>query len=330
MPGADEDDLAHEEPLDLNFMEATDEEKAEEARLQAEKDSLKAEEEAAAQKAAEDKAKADEAAEEEAAKEEAPKEEAPKAEDEQKLAEEVEKAREDKAKKQPMVPKKRLDEVLAKNKELAAQLTAANAAREAATKKTEGDAFDFDAKEAEYMQLVLNGETDKALAVRRSIREAEKAQLTVETRTATGKDSEAVALANAAAEVVKAFPQFLEGTAEYNAEATARVVKMRDALMSSGTNAVEALNEAVEFVVNKYGFDASPEPAVDTKVVNLDEKRKQDTAKKVDTQRKQPPEIKGEGERTRVQSKTAVDVMSQEEWDALPEATRKRLRGDDF
>jgi hypothetical protein len=323
MPGADPMD--DEGPLlDLNFMDPTDEEVA--AR------------EADAARKAELKAQADADAAEEAAKKAPPEDKVDPAaveakkdeptEDEQKLAAEIEADK--KAKKQPMVPKSRLDEVLAKNREMAEQLKTERAAREALTPKPEKDAtaFDFDAKEGEYMQAVLDGEKDKALTIRKEIRAAEKADSSAQANTDSGRTSEAIALQQAAAEVQKTFPQFAEGSDSYNAEATARVIKMRDALIMQGSNAVEALNEAVEFVVRKYDFDVAIEPTPDTKVVNLDDKRKKDVAKKVDVQKKQPPEVMGEGERTRTPPQNQVDVLSDEEWDALPEATRRRLRGD--
>ncbi len=94
-----------------------------------------------------------------------------------------------------------------------------------------------------------------------------------------------------------------------------------------GSNAVEALNEAVDFVVRKYNFD-TPLDNTDNNVVKLDAKRQKDTAKKVDVLKKQPPDVMGEGERTRSAPQTQVDMLSDEEWAALPEATLRRLRGD--
>lgn len=334
MPGADPVDEADDQPLDLSFMEPTDEEKEAAAAIQAEKDALKAEadeEEAAKAKAKEEEAEALAA---EADKDKKPAAEDKKdelSEDEKKLAAQVE-ADKAKHKKQPMVPKSRLDEVLAKNREITAQLDKERAARAAATPKPAENAvaFDFDAKETEYMQHVIDGEKDKALAVRKEIRAAEREADKVQTREVAGQDSEAMALAEAAAVIEASFPQFVAGHEKHNAEATARVVKMRDALIMSGANAVEALNEAVDFVVKKYGFDEAIDvDAKDDKVVQLDDKRKKDVQKKIDAQKKQPPDVSGEGERTRKEREpTAIESMTDAEFDALPESTRRRLRGD--
>lgn len=320
MPGAEPIEGA-DTALDLNFMEPTEADLAAKAAIDEQKAALKAQadEDAAAEAAKKAPVEDEVVTPPVAAKKEEPDE------DETKLAAEIEADK--KAKKQPMVPKSRLDEVLAKNREMAEQLKTERAAREALQPKAEADAaaFDFDAKEADYMQAVLDGEKDKALAIRKEIRAAEKVETSTQTRTDSGRESEAMALQRAANEVQETFPQFREGATEYNAEATQRVIKMRDALIMQGSNAVEALNEAVDFVVRKYNFDTTIE---DTNVVNLDAKRQKDVAKKIDVQKKQPPELPGEGERTRTQVQNQVEALSDEEWNALPEATLRRLRGD--
>lgn len=332
MPGAEPDDYDNAEPLtNLSFTEPTEEELA--AAAAAEERKKQREEEEAADAAA---AEAKKAEEEKAAEEDKKSADKDLTDEEKAEAAKIEAeraAKEDKGKKQPMVPKSRLDEVLAKNKELTAKLEAEQKARESRQpEKKEGEQpFDFDAKEEAYMQAVIDGEKEKALAIRKEIRAAEKAAMQQTAAAEQGQNSEAVALAAAAAVIEENFPQFVKGSEKYNEEATMRVVKMRDALIAQGSNAVEALNEAVDFVVKKYGFDEDlePETKTDTKVVNLDEKRKKDVEKKVDAHKRQPPEIKGEGERTRQKEEhNAVAEMSDEEFNALPEATKRRMRGD--
>jgi len=177
------------------------------------------------------------------------------------------------------------------------------------------------------MQAVIDGEKTKALELRKEIRAAEKTEIQKATATATTQDSEAVALARAAAEVERSFPQFTHGHEKYNEEATKAVVKMRDALIMQGSSAVEALNDAVDYVVRKYDLDETP--VDDSKVVDLNKKREANTAKKIEAHGKQPPSLKGEGERTRKTDQPSdVELMSEEEFNALPEATKRRMRGD--
>jgi len=77
--------------------------------------------------------------------------------------------------KKPMVPKARLDEVLAKQKALQKQLDDIRAENEPAADAPEE--FDFNSKELEYQQLVLDGEADKATMLRQDIRKAERQQI---------------------------------------------------------------------------------------------------------------------------------------------------------
>lgn len=312
MPGADAPEDHDGPALDLSFIEKTEEQIAAEAEKAAAKAAVvKDEEKPEAEKPTgktEDELKAEEEAA--AAALEASRKEA------------------EGKKKQPMIPKSRLDEVLAKNKILEKERDEARAAATPAKPEKEEAAFDFKAQEKLYMQAVRDGEDDKALEIRDAIRTAERAEHTAASREDTVEVDDKAAMVRAAAAIEENFPQFVKGHAEFNQEATDRVVKMRNALIASGSSMVSALNEAVEFVVNKYGFDKPLEEVPDPKVVNLDDKRKKDTAKKIDLQKKQPPDMDGEGERSRSQSEIDLNEMSEDEFNALPETTKRRLRGD--
>ena len=85
--------------------------------------------------------------------------------------------------KAPMVPKSRLDEVLAKNKEMQKVIDTMQ------EQKPEDNApkYDFVGKEKEYQDLVLDGETDKAAALREEIRTAEREQLMSEVQSKMGQ-----------------------------------------------------------------------------------------------------------------------------------------------
>lgn len=341
MPGAEPDelDLDTAERVDLNFMEETEDQKAErealEERKAARAKEIEDEKAAAKAKTDEEKEAAEEAEKErlaaEAAAKEGKKPEDMTADEKVEAAKlEASRAEKDKGKKQPMVPKSRLDEVLAKNKDLNAQLEIERKAKAARQPEVDKDAkeFDFDTKETEYMKLVMEGETAKALAVRKEIRAAEQAQVLKQTDKASSADSEAEALAKAAMVVEENFPQFVKGHAEYNEEATKVVLRMRDGLIATGSNAVEALNEAVDFAVRKFGLDKDLEVKDDKKVVDLDKKRQETVEKKIAAQKKQPPEIKSEGNGGKREEKSEVDEMSDEEFAALPESKKRALRGD--
>lgn len=322
--GADPIEDADEPFADLSFVEKTDEEiAAEEAKEEAKKALVKDDEKPGAEKKVEKSKEEIDAEEAEAAA-------ALEADRVAKEAEAAANKDKDKGKKQPMVPKSRLDEVLAKVRVLEQQRDEARAAAAAPKPEKEVAEYNFDAREADYMQAVLDGEKDKALAIRKEIRAAERTELTAAARTDTVEVDDNAAMARAAAEIEANFPQFVQGHADFNEEATNKVVAMRNALIQAGTPKVAALKEAVEFVVTKYGFDEPLEAAKkdDPKVVNLEDKRKKNVQQKVEIQKKQPPEMQGEGERTRTQQEIDLDDMTDAEFDALPEATKRRLRGD--
>ena len=84
-----------------------------------------------------------------------------------------------------MVPKSRLDEVLAKQKALQKQLDEQTQAQVQA--QAEAPQYDFDAKELEYQQLVLDAEPEKATALRQEIRQAEKETMMFEMQQQMGQ-----------------------------------------------------------------------------------------------------------------------------------------------
>lgn len=333
MPGAEPDEIDLDETkVDLSFMEETEEEK--EKREAAEARKAEREAEAAAEKEAEDKKKAEREAE---AKKEEEKAAAKKAEaektdeekaEEEKLAAELA-AKKDEKKKTPMVPKTRLDEVLAKNRALEEKLEAERAAREARTPAPEKDAkaVDLDALEDQYMDAVMAGEKAKAKELRAQIREEETRRVTAKADENTGKDSAATALMEAAARVQEAFPALKEGHADFNEAAFKEVLELRDAYILQGKDPVSALNKAVKLVVKEYDLDVVIEEDKNEKVVDLDKKREENIKKKIDANGKQPPEVKGESNRPKKELNEVAE-MSEEEFNALPESTKCRLRGD--
>ena len=147
----------------------------------------------------------------------------------------------------PMVPKARLDEVLAKQKALQKQLDEIHLANE----KSQGapEAYDFDAKEVEYQNMVLDGETAKAVGLRREIRKAEREQLEFEMRAemaqTVSQDRQMTALQQAANAMEEAYPVFDRNAEEFSEEMTNEVVELRDAFIMKGYEAVDALSKAV-------------------------------------------------------------------------------------
>ena len=244
---------------------------------------------------------------------------------------EVEEVEEPKA---PMVPKSRLDEVLAKNKEMQKRLQDIEGKEAEETKAPE---YDFVAQEKAYQDLVLEGETEKAALLRQEIRSAEREQLMSEMQSKMGQtvqqDRELHELNQKASEIMEVFPIFNEKSKSYDETLTNEVMELRDAFIYQGYGAADSLAKATEVTL----LSKKPEllqgeeaPAVDpapklTKAVQ-EKKQKATVKKKVEASQAQPPEMKGES--TKNKKVVDINVMSDDEFGALPEDTLRRLRGD--
>ena len=240
--------------------------------------------------------------------------------------------------KKPMVPKSRLDEVLAKQKALQKQLDDLMAA------KTQGpdapEAYDFASKEVEYQNLVLDGEHDKAARLRMEIRTAERAQIeyemTQKMEQTVSQNQQLSALQQAASDLEANFPVFDRNSGDYNEAYTQEVIDLRDAFIVKGDNPVAALSKAAKFVIREYGLDPvagdSPTLASPTAPRQVDEvaKKRSEVSRKLKAAQSQPPEMPGESSAARGERAFDVNSMSEDEFNALPEATLKRLRGDVF
>ena len=241
---------------------------------------------------------------------------------------------EEKPTKKPMVPKARLDEVLAKQKALQKQLDDINAASEKSAEAPEE--YDFDAKEVEYQNMVLDGETDKAVGLRREIRKAERATLEFEMRQemsqTVNQDRQMTALQQAANAMEEAYPVFDRNSEAFNEDVTNEVVELRDMFMQGGYDVVDALSKAVKYVVKDHDLDQAQEsaPSLAGKAQKSDElaNKRAQVSRKLKAADAQPPELPGESSSMHGEKGLDLSTMTEEEFAALPEATLKRLRGD--
>lgn len=331
MPGADvktEEDVAPFQ-VDMNF--ETTEEEVEET----ETEEQTAEEEPVAEETTEEVA--EEQVEEVAAEQtedvpEATEPESVQADDEQPVdtvAEEPE-VEEPKA---PMVPKSRLDEVLAKNKEMQKKIQDMEGDKE----ETTTPSFDFVAKEKEYQDLVLEGETEKAALLREDIRKAERQQLMSEVQSQMGQtvqqDREKHELAKKATEIIEVFPVFNEKSKQYDEKLANEVMELRDAFIYQGYGAADSLAKATEVTLLskrpdllQAAEDVAEDPAPQLTKAVQERKQKANVKNKVAAAQSQPPEMKGDS--TKNKKVVDINVMSDDEFGALPEETLRRLRGD--
>lgn len=328
MPGADplpEEEQGQDFKVDMNFEteEETEEETQEEEEVEEESDpeteeeSSEGEEEDDEEEETEDDVEETEESGEETVLED-------DAGDSPKLAEPVQERSEEQ--KEPMIPKSRFDEVLAKQKALQKKVEELSNPVEQIEKAPD---FDFEQKELEYQDMILNGKPIEAAKLRAEIRAAEKQTMMFEVQNQMGQtvqqSTETMRLQQKAAEIAEQHDVLNESSPKYDEVKTQEVLDLRDAYMIQGYAGADALQKAVDLLMPTVIEPApinEPDP-VDKKVA--EKKKVANTKKKIKAAEKQPPAMKG---KNKTDKKIDINTLSTEEFDALPAETLRRMRGD--
>ena len=275
-------------------------------------------------------------------------EETPEEEPEAKDEEPEEKPRDEKGRFEAKIPKSRFDEAVGKEREAreAAERRAAElerqlqqqARQEAQTAQVEEIETKISELESKHAELLLDGNSKEAAAVMKEIRLAERQIARAEadaladrriTQTLEAKTFDAVV-----ARIEADFPQFNPESETYDADLVELVLTKQQSLMrSQGLTPSAAMEKAASDVAGRFlkqeeqkedpkGL-AAAKAAADRKAAQL--------AKNIDTAKKQPASMKEAGIDSDKAGKTSeVDIMSMsaDEFAALPEATKAKLRGD--
>ncbi len=335
MPGADQKTTEDVEPfqVDLNFGDETPTEDAEESEEEevefpTEEEVVEVEEETADEE------------EQDSEDEVTAEEETPDAEQEaaEEIVDELVETEEEPEKpveppKSPMVPKSRLDEVLAKNKKMQKQLD--DIQQKEAEVQAEAPQYDFDGKEVEYQQLILDGDSTSAVALRTEMRAAEKEQVMFEMQQQMGQTVQqsqaAQDLQEKAKEIEATFSILNENHEDFDKEITTEVMELRDAFIVQGYEPADSLAKATEYTlaVKRPELLNGVEDST-TKQNKAVVQNRQRTAvkKKLEASKSQPPKLQGEGTAKRGDKVADLNILSDEEFGALPEETLKRMRGD--
>jgi len=226
------------------------------------------------------------------------------------------------------VPKDRFDEVNERMKAAEKQAKELKKQLESVVEQKsepEPDPFDYAAKEAEAMDAVLEGDTAKYAALREEIRQAEKSETLREAqRIATEGDKylqENLTFEEVGARIEAAFPQFQADSDSFNEEAREEMLDLYVGYAKSGIySRVDALQRAADRTARMYGFDTKPDNVVSIK--------KPDARKKAQTANQQPPLVKSRESTDNEEPRRDIKSMSDEEFEALPESTKRRMRGD--
>ena len=189
--------------------------------------------------------------------------------------------------------------------------------------------FDFEAKELEYQDMILNGQPTEAAKIRAEIRAAEKQTMMFEVQNQMGQtvqqSTETMRLQQKAAEIAENNPILDENSPEYDEVKTQEVLGLRDAYIIQGYEGADALQKAVDLLLPTVLEPApinEPDP-VQQKVAQ--KKQVANTKKKLKAAETQPPTLKG---KSKAEKKVDINTLSVEEFDALPPETLRRMRGD--
>tara|TARA_Y100000361_G_scaffold1746_1_gene1454 strand:+ start:711 stop:1796 length:1086 start_codon:yes stop_codon:yes gene_type:complete len=239
--------------------------------------------------------------------------------------------------KAPMVPKSRLDEVLAKNKKMQKQLE--DIEKQQAETQAQAPQYDFEAQEIAYQEAILDGDSARASTIRSEIRAAEKEQLMFEMQAQMGHTvsmSQAEQeLAVKAQEIGDTFDVLNENSENFNLELAEEVRDLRDAFVTQGYTPADSLAKATEYtlaakmphLLNGAEDTVAAETTKQNKAI-VEKRQKTTVKKKLEASKSQPPKLKGEGTATRKDKVADINVLSDDEFSALPEDTLKRMRGD--
>jgi hypothetical protein len=245
------------------------------------------------------------------------------------------------------IPKARFDEVNNKAKAKVATLEAEKKALEARLGLVDGKLPSTDALEAElvtrsaeYSKQVADGDLDAANATMASINKLNRTIGNIEAAAISGQHSAETQNIQTLGELVDlykdTYPQFDDANTEhYNQVYVDFVANLQGRFELTGSSPAEALREAVELAVAKFGLDPVPE-AVPAAAAAPDKgvARKETAVEKaLKAAGGQPPATGKVGENSDATGLSAISIEQLsdfETFDALAknESTLKRLRGD--
>jgi hypothetical protein len=236
----------------------------------------------------------------------------------------------------PRIPKERFDEVnerMKRAEEKLKRLEAEQKLLEATAPEPESEPYDYNTKDQEAMDALLEGDAKRYSEIQDEIRQAAKDEAIREAKKLAAEgDSqvrETLTFEETATRIEQEYPQFSEGTDKFDQAAYDDLMDLYADFAQSGRyNRVDALRKASQMAAKLHGLDHSstPEAATPTpdNVVNI---KKSDVAAKAKLAERQPPKMEG-GAVSAQEPTHDLGSMSDEQFEALPESTKRRLRGD--
>lgn len=231
------------------------------------------------------------------------------------------------AKRDPVIPRARFDEVNAKLHAEREEVERLRAELEATRSKSADMLVDTASMEKEYFQAMMEGDQDKAIAVRAKINAefVAQAEANAEERVLSQlSQREAAKVFNdTVSQLVSDHPFLDSNSASANAEAIADVVEWRNMYMAQGAPAHVALQKAVSKIAPMYAAKPeSAEAAVPAEPV-VDKRKQLALVNAAKAASAQPPRVDaGVGNRAIPMGDAIID--NQDKWEKASDAERLR------
>ena len=256
--------------------------------------------------------------------------------------------RDDKGRFEAKIPKSRFDEAVGKERdareaaerraaELERQLKEGQAAQ-VRTEQIEAIEADITALEQKHADLLLDGNSKEAAAVMKEIRMAERKIARAESDAIAdqrvSRTIEAQKFDTVVARIEADFPEFNPESDKFDADLVSLVLaKQGNLIRSEGLSPSAAMEKAAKDVAGRFLKQAEDTKVEEKKGLSTQavDRKQEQVAKNIDASKRQPADMRDVGIDSDKAGKTEnIDVgsLSAEEFAALPEATRKRLRGD--
>lgn len=204
------------------------------------------------------------------------------------------------------------------------QLRSASAARD---NRPAPAAFDADAKEAEYIDALLDGDREKAAELRREITRHQQRAAIAEYREIQSREQAFNALQDVTNQTLEAYP-WLDTPA--GAEALELIVALRDKKIAEGMPASTALAHAVSRIAPKHAPTEGDPPSTGLRnpKASTDTRVAKSLARGAEAATLQPPSVQaGVGNRAGG-GRVDPNNLTEEQFDNLTEAEKSKLRGD--
>ena len=233
------------------------------------------------------------------------------------------------------IPKSRFDEVNARRKAAEARAKELEEELERARgPQTPVDEFDFTTKEEEYLSAAIDGDFNKAKAIRAEIRKAEQELYRAEAqRTQSAAVSQTrieLDLKTTIQELEAVYPALDSKNEEtYDELATSEVLELHNAYLSMGKFATpaESLRAAAELIAMKYKLQPAEEVEEIEETPPPRRKTADTAARRKAVAAAAQPRLPSAGS-AGTASTMNIAEMSEAEFDALPESKKAELRGD--